>query len=160
MSDANKGLAVVVNRLSDDDLTVLDSTNLNAMFEAMQVVPETIDEYGTGFVVVQKETLVNLPFAIVEWVFSTGDHGEMVTVFAITNNGSKIIFNDGSTLGGIRAQLSRVTAMRAKSGKYTPDNIQRGIVANSGLKAREFMYDDVDSKGNVTQKPATVYSIA
>jgi hypothetical protein len=91
---------------------------------------------------VEKNTLVGKPFAIHEFTIRGGDYGEFVTVFAVTEDGQRIVFSDGST--GIAAQLLKL----AKE-----ENVMGGISVLKGLRVSNYTYKD--EKG--VDKPAATY---
>jgi hypothetical protein len=100
-----------------------------AMLDASGVAAESVADYGTGFRVVDKATLIGVPFLILEWRFNEGDYARgFVSVAAITKHDDKVIFNDGST--GVRDQLATVTKQRIKKGHAHPT---AGLICENGL---------------------------
>lgn len=104
-------------------------------------------DYGTGFEVLdRKDPLVGVPFGIVEWRFNQGDKGEFVSAAIITEDGRKLVINDGST--GVRDQLHEVTNKRAAHG--VPEEArQRILKCRKGLRVSRYEY--TDDKGNTSQ---------
>lgn len=133
---------VIPNRFSDTELAEITSiADVNALFQQYGISAETIANYGTGFAVVDKATLVNKRLMILEWHFYDSDKGsgDMCTVHAFTAEGDKVIFNDGSS--GVREQLRNVMNVRVKNG--VPEaNACRALIANNGLMARTYQRRD------------------
>ena len=142
---------------TDDILaTMTDFDSVKAIFESAQVKIESFDEYGTGFKVVEKDSLIGVEMILVEWRFTVGDFGEFVSVAAITKHGDKVIFNDGST--GIRQQLQMVTAQRNEKQHPTP---QAGLHIEGGLTRSDYKVDLPDRKtGELVSTPASTYYLA
>jgi hypothetical protein len=146
----------IPSRYSDEELTNITSiADVNKLFSKYGVSADTIANYGTGFTVVKKESLINKQFVILEWHFYPSDKGggDMVTVHAFTKDGDKVIFNDGST--GVREQLRRVMNTRIKAGA---DEVSacRALLVNGGLKSRTYDYTDPDT-GEVSK--ATTFDL-
>ena len=147
----------IPSRYSDDELTNITSiADVNVLFSKYNVSADTIANYGTGFTVVKKESLINKQFVILEWHFYPSDKGpgDMVTVHAFTKEGDKVIFNDGSS--GIREQLRRVMNTRIKAGA---DEVSacRALLVNGGLKSRTYDYTNPDT-GEVSK--ATTFDLS
>lgn len=102
-------------------------------------------EYGDGFEVTDKKELVNKEFLILEWQLKKGDHGPMAVVHAVTVDGSKVIFVDGST--GVKEDLLRIEAASGAT---------QGIHVPKGLTVSEYTF--VDDSGNST--PAKTYYLS
>jgi hypothetical protein len=130
-------VVTTTGRFSDGQLA-----DIHTLQDALQafadsgVVLESIDDFGTGFIVTQKETLIGAPMVAIEWRFNQGDTGEFVSVTAITDDGRKIVFNDGGT--GVRDQLKSVTARREARGSANPT---RGLSLPRGLKSSTYTMD-------------------
>lgn len=96
---------VVRRRFSDDQLRAISS-----LTEALELAGPIVDisetELSSGFDVCSKTLLIDVPFVILDWSFSTGEQGEFVSVIIVTRDGKKYIITDGST--GIYAQLKRL----------------------------------------------------
>ena len=112
-------------RFTDDQLAEIQSFNdLSALFDAEGVTVDSLEDYGTGFEVVEsKDQLIGKPFIILEWRFNDGDYGVFVSALLVTEDNRKMILNDGSS--GIRAQLESVTKRREARGQDQP---QRGLM--------------------------------
>lgn len=122
------------------------------------VINESISDYGTGFTVVDKNRLVNVPFVIMEWRFNEGDfknengeNVEFVSVAVVTKNGDKWVINDGGT--GIAEQLRSVTRKRVEKKHGTPQN---GLLVPAGLVRSDYTF--VDAKG--IEQPGTTYYLS
>lgn len=99
------------------------------------IVIHSTKEFGTGFEVTDKNALVGKELIILEWEEKKGDFGPMAVVHAVTVDGAKVIFVDGST--GVKRDLERIAA---ESG------ITQGIHVPKGLVASDYEYED--DKGN------------
>jgi len=108
---------------------------------------ESMADYGTGFKVVDKESLVGTDFLILEWRFNEGDYeGDFVSVTAVTKHNEKVIFNDGST--GVCAQLNMVTAQRKEKKHPTP---QAFLGVPGGLTVSQYWRNT--ETGEISRKP-------
>lgn len=91
------------------------------------------DVMGTGFAVVDdKAPLLDIPFVIVKYGVHKGDKGLFTTIHVVTEDGRKLIVNDGST--GIHAQLLQY---KEESGRVCPLYVPRG------LRMSEYDYEDL-----------------
>lgn len=123
-----------------------------AALDAAGLRYQGMDEFGTGFVLADKSALVGVPFVIMEWRFNAGDFdGGFVSAACVTQDGRKVIINDGST--GIRDQLLMVTTQRVAQGNEAPQN---GLVVYGGLTVSNYTYTDEKGK----QIPATTYYLS
>lgn len=138
-------------------------------------VPESYDDLDAYFedqgglitfkgsdydLVKDKETLVEVPFAIVNIRFYKGTFGDACAVMAITEVGDKIVFNDGSS--GIFAQCESMVKRVGRRG---------GFMCPNGLRASSYTYVPKDLDGNslvgtiapdgttYEETPATTYYI-
>ena len=125
-------------RLSDEALAGITSYEdaVRAINEAGGKI-ESAADYGNGFAVVEKETLIGIPLLLIEWRFNEGDNGDFVSVEALTKNGEKVVFNDGST--GLRDQLHLITTRREEAGVASP---QMGLLCPTGLTAKTYKRKD------------------
>jgi hypothetical protein len=127
----------------------IDVTNLTSMEDALALWESThrADEVlGDGFTALaDKDKLVGVAFAIPKFKIVQGDFGEFVVVWAITRDGHKLRFSDGSS--GIKEQLLRYQELTGQYG---------GLVCQTGLTRSDYEYEDAD--GNM--RPATTYYIA
>jgi hypothetical protein len=160
---ATKDIARSITVLDDATLTKIQSFDdaLKALDNA-GATPELSTDYGTGFVVVNKETLLGVDMILIQWRFSVGEYGkDFVSVEAVTRRNEKVVFNDGST--GICAQLANVTASREERKHSTP---QAGLMVPGGLTVSNFFYNGkTEETSKVAQSgegwgPATVYYLA
>lgn len=162
---SNSVVADEMERFNGIDLDVLNVgasidedtlSNIKTMEHASEYLGATgsaledLKEYGTGFVLLEdKDRLVSTAFAILEWRFNKGENGTFVTVYAITDDGNKFIFNDGSS--GVCRQLFRITEKRVERGEANP---RRGIYCSYGLRKNTYNRKDDPSK------TATTYHLA
>lgn len=143
------------NKSVMDDLALKNVGTIEdaiALLNNLGVQGDNIENYGTGFKVVEKDSLIKTPLVILEWSFHKGDHGPFVSAAAVTADGRKVVINDGST--GILKQLTDITAERLASGRPFA---QQGLNVPSGLRASDFKY--VDEKTN-EEKDARTYYLA
>lgn len=110
-------------------------------------VQDAAEVIGSGFIVLptdQKSRLVGVKFVILSVDFSPGDNGPFASMMVVTENGERLIVNDGST--GIYAQLEE-WSVRLPAGQ-----VLGGLVVR-GLRRSDYMY--TDDKG--IDKAATTY---
>lgn len=142
---------VATKMFSEDDLSAIGSfSDAMALLNDARVEVVSTDDLGDGFIVCDnKDSLVKVPFVILNVKFSEGDHGEFSILHIVTEDGRKLILTDGST--GINKQA----ALYAGKGRT------QGILCPRGLVRSDYEYDDVDSKtGEVKKKPATTYYLS
>lgn len=151
-SNGDSGTVALRSAFTDDELRGIGSFS-----DALELIankglgaPENFEAYGTGFKVVDKATLVGVPFMMLEWRFSDGDFGRFVSFSGVTEDGRKIIVNDGST--GVREQLENVSASRESKGMKA----SAPLLVREGLRVSE--YDYTDEKGNKSR--AKTYYLA
>jgi hypothetical protein len=143
---------------SDDNYVPDSYEDLDAYFEAQGGL---IEFKGSPYDLVKdKSTLVDRPFAIVNIRFYKGTFGEACAVMAITQEGDKIVFNDGSS--GIFSQCESMVKRVKRRGGFTCPN---------GLRASSYTYVPKDLDGNslvgtkapdgtiYEETPATTYYI-
>jgi len=121
--------------IQDDLLGAIETVDdALALFEQEGI--DSLDDYGAGFQVVDKDTLVNVPMVLIQWVFRYGREfgSAMVVGFGVTKNNERVIFTDGSETG-IRRQLEDVTKARVARNHPNP---QAGLVIKRGVKRDEF----------------------
>lgn len=124
---------------SDEELRNLKSWSEVVALSGKPIVNVAETELSTGFsVVTDKNSLVGVPFILLDWTFSMGDMGEFVSANIITRDDRKLILNDGST--GICAQLHRLTP-------GAPIGVARGL--------RKSEYARKDENGEVILNPKT-----
>ena len=132
---------------------VTDFATAMSAVEAAVGTVEDISSYGNGFSVVDsKHSLVGVPFVVLQWRFNEGTFGTFVSAAIVTEDGRKLVLNDGST--GIRAQFEMVTAKRTKNGEAAT---QAGLICRNGLRASDYTYKDATSGKDV---PATTFYLA
>lgn len=115
---------------------------LGTLTQSGEVVPG--GDFGTGFAVLGKEDkgrLVGVPFLLLDWHFSDGDYGQMVSLRLITKAGERYVVNDGST--GIRDQMLEIAAKTDKA-----------IFFRKGLRVSNYEYTDPKTQ---EKKPASTY---
>lgn len=135
--------------VNDVEAANIDSvTDLQAMFADQGGI---IEFKGSVFDVVDKELLISKPFTIVDIRFYNGSYGEACAVLALTEDGKKVVFNDGST--GVFEQCRRMVAHVGRRGGFNCPN---------GLRASRYEWQEKDFDGNPigTPKPAVTYYIA
>jgi hypothetical protein len=94
-------------------------------------------DLGDGFALVEdKMTLIKVPFIILAANFSEGDYkredgtiGTFVSCRIVTEDGRKLVLNDGST--GIHDQIQMLWAMK-------PETVGKPIVCRNGLRVSEY----------------------
>lgn len=120
-----------------DAMDVLHSAGVN--------VTDYSAEFGDGFSMVEKASLVGVPFVILGIKFAAGDFGEpFAIVHGVTEPGTKFVITDGST--GLRKQCQGITEAGITSGVYV----------KGGLTRSDYVH--VDEKGKET--PATTFYLA
>ncbi len=101
---------------------------------------------GSPYNVVDKESLIGVPFLIVDYRFNEeGSYGRFVSVLAVTETDDRVVINDGST--GVMQQIDMLA-------QTYPD--RKGILCKGGLRRSDYTYTDTDGK----EKPASTYYIA
>lgn len=138
------------NRLVTDDqlrnITSFDEAVALANAIAAEngnVKVESMDDYGTGFAVAEKEALIGVQFIALQWAFRPdGDFGEFVSVELVTKAGDKVVINDGGA--GICRQLKEITAAREKEGVANTHSL---LGVPNGLTRSDFFYKASDPQG-------------
>ena len=147
-------------RFNDESLAGITSfDDALSLLSESGVVPESMDDYGTGFKVLDnKDRLIGVPFVILSWRFNDGDYetapgekGVFVSCEVVTKHGEKYIINDGGS--GICRQLNMVSAQRQERNHPHPQN---GLLVDGGLTKSEYEY--TDEKGKTS--PATTYYLS
>jgi hypothetical protein len=109
--------------ITDAFMRNLGNISGNAFDDAMALAKDIIgedvksfaDEMGTGFAILAKEDkaqLIGVQSLFLKWRFTDGDFGRYVNVAVLTQDGRKLILNDGSS--GICQQLWDYTKTTAK----------------------------------------------
>lgn len=119
-------------RLNDTDLRGIQSYDdaVAAVTAEYGGVADIADFLGNGFTVLatsDKGKLVGVPLILLEWRFNSGDQGLFVSATAVTQDGARLIINDGST--GIYSQLRDLTDEDGRFG---------GLRVPKGLRASEY----------------------
>lgn len=107
------------------------------------------DEFGgvveleTEWKMVEKETLIGVPFLIHSFTFNKSDKGarrnSFVSCHVITEDDRRLVFNDGSS--GVHDQLEQIARETGRGG---------GILCRSGLRVSEFRFHN-DPKEDIDQ---------
>jgi hypothetical protein len=107
--------------------------SLSQLVQSKNVPTVDIAEFGTGFTVLDNKDLLNgVEFAILDWRFSKGSYGDMVTLTLVTGDGRKFIINDGGS--GIYKQMRTVD--KALDGEPVI------VMVAKGLTVSNYFYDD------------------
>lgn len=138
-------------KYTDDALADIKSFDDAVALLAEQGIAVTdITDFGDGFTVEDKRSLVNVPFIILDYKFADGEYatdaenvdGQFAILRVVTSDGRKRVVTDGGT--GIRNQTRQLQRK----------GVQGGVMCARGLTVSE--YDYVDEKtGDVT--PAKTY---
>lgn len=135
---ATQDVTVAVQRFDDEVLAnVKTSEDMRELFERFGVEVVSVADYSAGFELVEKATLIGVPFVIIEANFHEGSYGdaEFVSVEAMTQDEKKVVFNDGST--GVMAQIRRIMKDRVEKG-VAPEHANKGILVPGGLTLSEY----------------------
>lgn len=120
---------------ADDSFVPTSFEDLDSYFESQGGL---ITFKGSEYDLVRdKDELVEVPFAIVSIRFYQGTFGEACAVMAITEDGRKIVFNDGSS--GIFSQCEHMVKRSRRRG---------GFLCPNGLRKSEYTYVPRDLDGN------------
>ena len=147
--EAKKGSSL----FSNSELRDLTWDSLTAILRDRDLQPVNIgDVLGDGFDLIPTENkgqFVKVPFAIVSYQFAEGENGEFVSFRAFTQDGRKVILNDGST--GICEQLRELHAAGVGLPLWVP----------GGLRVSRYRYTDVDKRTGVeTERDAETYYLS
>lgn len=153
-------LPAVPSMISDDVLSEVKSfDDVLALFNLSGIVAESMKDYGAGFDMVEKSTLVGVDFMAVQWRFIDGDFGDsgdkFVYVQAMTKHGEKVSFTDGST--GIKDQLQNVTSQRMTRGHAFPT---AGLLVMGGLVRSDYTVKIPNKNGELVPTPATTFYLS
>ena len=129
------GAEVALPALSNDDYASITDFN-----SAMALVGEKLggvvvdaSDLGDGFAVLDnkdKRTLIGAPLIVLSVSFHDGDHGEFASCRVVTQDGRKLVVNDGGS--GIYDQIKTLHSR-------VPSTIGKPIMVRKGL--RESRYD-------------------
>lgn len=123
--------------------SITDFDSAVALINSKGIKPKDISDYGSGFeVVTDKNTLVGVPFIILEWHTNKSDYDEKgyLSATLITKDGRKLVLNDGGT--GIPVQLAEIAAARTADGDPNPT---ASLICAKGLRRSDYEY--VNDKG-------------
>lgn len=156
LREANEAAVAVVNatELSFNEEQLGQITSIEDAFAALAgagIGVSGIENFGSGFVLTEKDQLQGAEMLLLQWRFSDGDFGPFVSVVALTRDGRRVIFNDGST--GVYQQLRTVTRTRMGNGEA---NMQAGLTATKGLKKSTYNYQDDQG----VMRPASTYYLS
>ena len=157
IAEANGSAEVVAKSQTGLSFTDQQLGQITSIDDALSALADAglgvsgIEDFGSGFVLTDKDQLKGAEMLLLQWRFSEGDFGPFVSVAALTRDGRRVIFNDGST--GIYKQLRTVTLTRLKNGET---NMQAGLTATNGLKESTYTYED--EKG--VKRPASTYYLS
>ena len=107
------------------------------------VTVATIEDFGDGFILTDKETLLKSPFVILGYNLFNGTYGEAVAIRLVTEDGRKCLITDGGE--GIRKQCQEFAAAGVKA-----------IVCPRGLTVSNYFYLN-EKTGK--EEPAQTYYI-
>lgn len=150
--NAPESTEVSTYRRMDEDSLANIASFADAMTAAQGTYGDAVDiaDYGSGFALLKdKRTLVGVPFVILQWIDNSdkGDYaGGFVSLYVVTEDGRKLIVNDGST--GIRDQLLRIKNRSGRMGN---------ILCRTGLSVSDYEYED-PKDGQM--RPASTYYLA
>lgn len=119
---------------SEDELAGIksweDALALTAQAMGGQVASAE-DIVGDGFTRLDnKDRLIGVPFIMVNWGFNAeGEYGEFAFVRAVTKDGGKFRFTDGSVKSGVAQQLMSITDRTGLMG---------GVQVKTGLRKSEY----------------------
>lgn len=141
---------IATRSITDADLAGITSYEDAArLLDSLGATPVSVEDYGNGFKVVEKDTLIGVGFVIIQAHFRDGEFGDgFVSLECVTKNNDKVVINDGST--GIFAQCQMIIAQRTEKGDPTPD---MGIIVPNGLTKSAY-YRNKDTGETKTIKPA------
>lgn len=145
-------------RFDDSLLRALDSVEaVEAFLAANDIAVESLDDYGSGFAVLDnKDSLIGKRFIVIGWQFrQSKQYGNpFVVAFCMTDDGDRFIVVDGST--GINKQLREITDDRISRGR---PNAQQGLAVPRGLKRSDYT-TEVTVNGKTSEIEATTYYLA
>lgn len=146
--EANKAPATTQPLYSTEQLANAKSfDDILAMLADAGVQITDGTEYGDGFDVVDKDSLVKVPFVLIDYKFADGDFGSDFAILRImTTDGRKGIITDGSNESGIRPQIKRLARL----------GVVGGLMFERGLVRSDYTFVDSDNKS----KPATTYYLS
>lgn len=132
MTEQTDTASVVKSGLTADDYASIESFQDALALVGDKLGGVVIDsaDLGDGFAVVEeKDTLLGVPFIVLAVNIGNGDHGEFVSCRIVTEDGRKLVVNDGST--GIYAQIKMLWEKR-------PETKGKPIICRNGLRKSEY----------------------
>ena len=142
-------------RIIKDDLDAVTTyEEAFALLTAHGITPvDAADILADEWTPVTKDSLVNVAFIVLDTKVSWGDFGPFYTIRAMTKDGRKIRFSDGST--GIYEQLEMI---KHKYGMKTAAGLRcdRGLVKSTYTRRDEEGQPLLNEKG-VEEKGTTFY---
>lgn len=119
-----------------------DSSVLPASFEDVARafgVTELIEEPSEWDLIENKDQLLGVPFAIFDIRENAGDFGTFASIEVLTEDGRRLVFNDGST--GCMEQAFTLTKKYGRSG---------GFIVRKGLRKSDYYFNPVN--GEISKK--------
>lgn len=153
--ETGKEVVTSIPRYGDDELLSVqsfeDAYALAARYYGEEGLVSADETIGNGFrLLASKDALIDVPFIALAWRFNPGEYqGEFVTMMVVTEDGRKLIVNDGGS--GICNQLATYTNATGRHG---------GMLVKRGLTRSDYEYEDhsvLDADGNPTKRPASTF---
>lgn len=137
---------------SDFNLTALSEIGLPESFadafKALEALGGTVehaaDVLADEWPLVEKDSLVNVPFVATQWAISNpegSEHGQYIVMRGVTKEGARFRISDGGT--GIMNQLVTLTQKRMAQGHAAP-NV--GLLCAKGLRVSQYNTTDAAGK--------------
>lgn len=114
-------------------------------------IDDDITDGVASLTLVQKGTLIAVPFLAVNWRFNDNETGTFVSVEFMSQAGDRGVFNDGGT--GVMAQLAAITAERESAGHKFPTS---GRLVRKGLRVSRYSFTNEKGK----EQQAETYYLA
>ena len=146
--DTTTGEVVIVPADAIKAVNQMDATEYMAWLASENLEVVEFDGGSDWTLVGDKSTLIDVPFVIAMIRFNhpdTGQKGKFASVCCYTEDGKKIVFNDGGT--GVYRQL---LDFADKHGRTT------GIMCSKGLRRSDYKFTDDEG----VERDATTYYIA
>jgi hypothetical protein len=122
--------------------------NFDAALAALKVIGGDIELASVALAdewpLVEKESLVNVPFLAMQWSVSNpenSEHGQFMSVRGMTKTGERFRISDGGT--GIMTQLVQLTQKRITDGHAAPNT---GLLCGKGLRVSQYTATDAAGK--------------
>ena len=113
---------------------------MNSTFLPDTAAPVLADEWP----LVEKDSLVNVPFLLVQWAVSnpeSSENGQYIVARGMTKENQRFRISDGST--GIMQQLVSLTVGRMEAGHPAPNS---GLLCEKGLRKSDYKTTDAAGK--------------